>query len=98
MSDTVTQPQSTSTSQPAFDSEHLDQVIRDGLGLKDSTDVHAIAWGETEEWDSVAHMQLVAALEAAFDILIDTDDVIAMSDYEQIQRVVNQNGGSGIAA
>jgi acyl carrier protein len=76
------------------DTERLDQAIRDGLGLRESTDIQSIAWGKTEEWDSVAHMQLVAALEAAFDIMIDTDDVIAMSDYTQIRRIVlSRNGG-----
>jgi acyl carrier protein len=79
------------------ETERLDRAIRDGLGLKDATDVRSIAWGETEEWDSVAHMQLVAALEAAFGIMIDTDDVIAMSDYSEIRRIVGQKHGVDLA-
>jgi acyl carrier protein len=75
----------------------LDQAIRDALGLQDSTDVHSIAWGQTEEWDSVAHMQLVAALEVTFGIMIDTDDVIAMSDYSEIRRIVNETYGVELA-
>jgi acyl carrier protein len=80
------------------DADRLDQIIRDGLALQDSTDVRSIAWGRTEEWDSVAHMQLVAALEAAFGIMIDTDDVIAMSDYQEIRRIVSKNLGTEPAA
>jgi acyl carrier protein len=76
----------------------LDQTVRDGLGLRDTTDVRTIAWGTTEEWDSVAHMQLVAALEAAFGIMIDTDDVIAMSDYAEIRRIVTETYGVELAA
>jgi acyl carrier protein len=76
----------------------LDEAIRDALGLRDSTDVHTIAWGQTEEWDSVAHMQLVAALEMAFGIMIDTDDVIAMSDYAEIRRILNETYGVELAA
>jgi acyl carrier protein len=79
------------------ETERLDRAIRDGLGLPDSTDVHSIAWGQTEEWDSVAHMQLVAALEATFEIMIDTDDVIAMSDYSEIRRIVSQKYGVELA-
>lgn len=97
MSHTMTDPPSAQQGQPPLDLERLDRSIREGLALKESTDVRAIAWGDTEEWDSVAHMQLVATLEAAYGILIDTDDVIAMSDYEQIQRVVSQGDGSQIA-
>lgn len=33
-------------------------------------------------WDSVGHMQLIAALEEAFDIMFDTDDIIDFSSYE----------------
>ena len=97
VSHAMTDQQTTHESQPTADAGRLDRAIRDGLGLSDSTDVRSIAWGQTEEWDSVAHMQLVATLEAAFDILIDTDDVIAMSDYAEIRRIVSEKDGSELA-
>ncbi len=34
-------------------------------------------------WDSVGHMGLIAALEDAFDIMMDTDDIIDLSSYEK---------------
>ena len=34
------------------------------------------------EWDSVGHMQLIAELEEAFDIMFDTDDIIDFNSYE----------------
>ena len=33
-------------------------------------------------WDSVGHMQLIAALEEAFDIMFDTDDIIDLNSYQ----------------
>lgn len=36
-----------------------------------------------EAWDSVGHMGLIAALEDAFDIMMDTDDIIDLSSYEK---------------
>jgi acyl carrier protein len=98
MSQALTDPQASPDATPGPDGERLDRAIRDGLGLLETTDVHAIAWGQTEEWDSVAHMQLVAALEAAYGIMIDTDDVIAMSDYAEIRRIVAKNLGVELAA
>lgn len=32
-------------------------------------------------WDSVGHMNLIAALEDAFDIMMSTDDIIDLSSY-----------------
>ena len=34
-------------------------------------------------WDSVGHMELVANIEDAFDIMMDTDDIIDFSSYEK---------------
>ncbi len=34
-------------------------------------------------WDSVGHMGLVAALEEAFDIMLEPDDIVDMSSYER---------------
>lgn len=33
------------------------------------------------EWDSVGHMTLIGALEDAFDIMMETDDIIEFSSY-----------------
>lgn len=35
------------------------------------------------EWDSVGHMSLIAEIEDAFDIMMDTDDIIDFSSYEK---------------
>lgn len=42
-----------------------------------------LAYQSIPEWDSVGHMQLIAALEDAFDIMFDTDDIIDFSSYEK---------------
>lgn len=35
------------------------------------------------EWDSVGHMTMTAMLEEAFDIMLETDDIIDFSSYEK---------------
>ena len=41
-----------------------------------------------ELWDSVGHMTLVAALEDAFDIMMETDDIIDLSSYEKGKEIL----------
>lgn len=41
-----------------------------------------LLYNSIEEWDSVGHMAMIAELEDAFDIMLDTDDVIDFSSYE----------------
>lgn len=39
-------------------------------------------------WDSVGHMQLMAELEDAFDIMMDTDDIIDFSSYAKGKEIM----------
>ncbi len=45
-----------------------------------------------ELWDSVGHMTLVAALEEAFDIMMETDDIIDFSSYEKGIEILKKYG------
>ena len=44
-----------------------------------------------QAWDSVGHMGLVAALEDAFDIMMDTDDIIDFSSFEKGKEILANN-------
>lgn len=41
-------------------------------------------------WDSVAHMVLMATLEEAFDIMLDTDDIIDFSSFEKGKEILRK--------
>lgn len=43
-----------------------------------------------ELWDSVGHMSLIAALEEAFDIMMETDDIIDFSSYEKGKEILRK--------
>lgn len=40
------------------------------------------------QWDSVAHMQLIAALEDQYDVMLDTDDIIEMSSVAKAREIL----------
>lgn len=39
-------------------------------------------------WDSVGHMGIIAALEDAFDIMMDTEDIIDLNSYEKGKEIL----------
>jgi|WetSurMetagenome_2_1015567.scaffolds.fasta_scaffold247914_2 acyl carrier protein len=41
-------------------------------------------------WDSMGHMLLIAALEEAFNIIIDTNDIIDFGSYENGKKILNK--------
>ena len=44
------------------------------------------------EWDSVAHMALIAELESAFDVMLDTDEILAMSSFSLAEQILSKHG------
>lgn len=51
-----------------------------------------LEYNSIQEWDSVAHMTLVAALEEQFDIMMDTDDIIDMSSVAKAKEILRKYG------
>lgn len=40
-------------------------------------------------WDSVGHMGLVSAIEGAFDIMMEADDIIDFSSFEKGKEILS---------
>lgn len=64
--------------------DRLRTVYVDALQLDEDSDVDVenLKYRDIEEWDSVGHMALVAAIEDEFDVQFDTDQVIDMSSFK----------------
>lgn len=55
--------------------------------------LEGLEYQQVASWDSVGHMGLVAALEDAFDIMMDTDDIIDLSSFEKGKEILSANYG-----
>lgn len=49
----------------------------------DVNEVEGLEYQGIPQWDSVGHMGLVAAIEDAFDIMMDTDDIIDFNSFNK---------------
>ena len=54
--------------------------------------VTELRYGAIKEWDSVGHMRLVALLEEAFGVMLETDDVIDLSSYTRAVEILAKYG------
>ena len=68
-------------------SEKLAKVFADTFGISEA-ETNGLQYQGIEQWDSVGHMTLIAAIEDAFDIQMDTDDVIDMSSFEKAKEIL----------
>ena len=49
-----------------------------------------LEYNSIQQWDSIGHMSLIAALEETFDITIETDDIIDFSSYKKGVEILNK--------
>jgi len=72
-------------------SKKLTQVFTEALGIKKEIITDDLQYNSIPEWDSVAHMALIAELEDVFDIMLDTDDIIDMSSPAKAKEILTKH-------
>jgi acyl carrier protein len=68
--------------------QRLVKVFSESLEIDSSLVVEDLRYNSIPEWDSIAHMALVAGLESEFDIMMDTDDIIDMSSVKKAKEIL----------
>ncbi|MBR0149846.1 MAG: hypothetical protein IJP89_00615 [Synergistaceae bacterium] len=67
--------------------EKYDSAFTETFGIERGQ-LAGLKYQDIEAWDSVGHMSLTAALEEAFDIMMETDDIIDLSSYEAGMKIL----------
>lgn len=78
-------------------SEKLQDSFRQGLALPGSFDVTRAEESTVRQWDSVAHLQLVVAIEDAFGIRLSPADVVELKSYPAAVEILRRHGVSADA-
>ena len=66
----------------------LEDIFSETLGIDKQRVVDGLEYNSIKEWDSVAHMALIAALEESYDIMLETEDVIDMSSVRRAREIL----------
>jgi len=69
--------------------EQYNQIFKKTFEV-DDTKLQGLTYQSVPLWDSVGHMAMIAALEDAFDIMMETDDIIDMSSYEKGKEILKK--------
>ena len=68
----------------------LINVFATSLGVKTDMITDELEYNSIPQWDSVAHMALIAELEEEFDVMLDTDDIIDMSSPLKAREILQK--------
>lgn len=71
-------------------SEKLHAAFAQSLNISIDKVTDTLAYNTIPEWDSVAHMALVTEIESAFEIMLDTDDIVDMSSVGKAKEILGK--------
>lgn len=69
--------------------EKYNAVFCEALSVEEAQ-LEGLKYQSVPGWDSVGHMSLVAAIEDAFDIMMEMDDIIDLSSYEKGKEILKK--------
>lgn len=67
------------------------ETFKASLDVKEEQ-LTGLKYQDIPTWDSVGHMGLIAELEDAFDIMMETDDIIDFSSFEKGMEILKKYG------
>ena len=66
------------------------EIFKTALNISNDKLNENIKYNEIEEWDSIGHMTLVAALEEEYKITLETDDIIDFSSFKKGMEILKK--------
>lgn len=63
--------------------EKYSEIFKASLNIKADKFNENLKYNEIDEWDSIGHMALMAALEEEYKITLETDDIVDFSSYKK---------------
>ena len=72
--------------------ERYNKIFLDLFEAEESELNEAFNFGVAPNWDSLAHMELIAQLEDEFDIMLDTEDITHFGGYENGKKILSKYG------
>lgn len=67
------------------------EIFKNSLNIKDDKFNENLKYNEIDEWDSIGHMTLVAALEEEYKITLETDDIIDFSSFKKGVEILKKH-------
>jgi len=64
------------------------KIFSSSLNVKKN--IEKLKYNDVPEWDSVGHMALISALEEAYKISFETDDIIEFSSYKKGKEILKK--------
>ncbi len=68
----------------------INDIFAESLDIPIADVTDDLSYQTIAQWDSTAHMVLIAAIENHYDIMMDTDDIIDMSSVAKAKIIIKK--------
>lgn len=65
------------------------EIFAEELAIDDDEVMPDLAYGDIAEWDSIAHVHLVAVYEDEFQITLEDDEIARLSPYSSLVQTIS---------
>ena len=70
--------------------EKYSEIFKASLNVDADKVNENLKYNEIDEWDSIGHMTLMAALEEEYKISLETDDIVDFSSYKKGIKILKK--------
>ncbi len=75
------------------ETEKMKKIFQEVFAVGEDALNEGFTSDQVENWDSVTQMALVAAIEDAFDIMLDIDDIYELDSFEKSLEILKKYAG-----
>lgn len=68
--------------------EKLNQIFCEVYSVEESALNESFVNTDVDTWDSIHQLSMVAAIEEAFDLMMDAEDILEMTSYENVKQLL----------
>ena len=68
--------------------EKLNQIFCEVYSVEESALNESFVNTDVDTWDSIHQLSMVAAIEEAFDLMMDAEDILEMTSYENVKKLL----------
>jgi acyl carrier protein len=75
--------------------QKVKKILADVLGLDMAAITDSFSYQDTDRWDSLKHMEIVTAVEQNFSVTLTADEIVTMTSFEDIARILTDKKAGG---
>lgn len=73
-----------------YDEGTFRRIVIESLHIPAQSYTPDLRLGDIEQWDSIAHLDLVCAIEEAFDLRLTGDEIVDLTGLEDLRARIQQ--------